>query len=782
MRKNTFIFILLMLLGCNQNQVAEISNFPTIILKTGVEKEIDLTKYASNIDEVVVGKTEGVLAKYVDDSKLLKLIADGSKPLTILPMQIDSESIRLLLRVSPMVEHTFSYKSDSDASNIIVMGQFNDWSRSALPLYDEDNDGIYERTVYITPQRHEYKFVVDGEELIDPKNPVFVSNNIGGWNSILKLGEFKSEVGGRIIKEKWEKGLLTYKYNHLEDNSPIGDLILIHNNSIVDENHYSYEDELISVDYTKLVDGTLRITGIDNKNRVIPENITIIKDTRALNPTDHPNDWHFSVLYNVMVDRFLDGDKSNTVKIQSNDLHNLANWYGGDLAGILQKLEEGYFAELGINSLWISPVNRQPDSAFVEWIEPHEKFSGYHGYWPIAAREIDLRYGTEEELKKIVELAHSQNMKVILDFVSNHVHEEHPYFKKHRNWFGKMTLPNGELNIRNWSEETRLTSWFDEFIPSFDYPSAPEAIDQVIDDAIWWLETFNFDGFRQDAVKHVPHSFWKKLTTEMIKKFPDKQLYQIGETFGSDELILDYVNPGELDAQFNFAIYFNVRGQFASDNSDFSKLIEVIDNNLSTYHPTNLMGNITSSHDQLRFIGIADGQVDWGDDCYERSFYNPPTAVQSESSYGKLANFHAFNISIPGVPVVYYGEEIGLMGSCDPGNRRPMRFGNFTTELEKELLEKMSKLNELRSKYPALSLGDLEILKAEGPLLILQKSYLSEKIIVAINNGPEDKSIDSEIEYGKLHDLLTDEIKLINDRKFELIIPPYSNQFLLVQK
>ena len=223
----------------------------------------------------------------------------------------------------------------------------------------------------------------------------------------------------------------------------------------------------------------------------------------------------------LMVDRFLDGNESNTVKIKTNELHDLANWHGGDLAGIIQKLEEGYFTDLGINSLWISPVNRQPDSAYVEWIEPHEKFSGYHGYWPIAAREIDPRFGTEDELKKVVELAHSQNLKVILDFVSNHVHEDHHYFKDHRDWFGSMTLPNGDLNIRNWSEETRLTSWFDDFIPSFDYPSAPEAIDQVVDDAIWWLETFDLDGFRQDAVKHVPHTFWKAFKAEMKNKYPE---------------------------------------------------------------------------------------------------------------------------------------------------------------------------------------------------------------------------------------------------------------------
>ena len=775
MRKTIYIMILIIFVGCKKDDIPTVSNFPTIILQTGIEKSIDLTKYIPNIDKVSVDKIENLNVHYDTETKTLKLKADTNEPVIILPMQVNDEALVLLIRINPMVAHTFSYKAESTESNIVVMGQFNDWSRTALPLLDEDNDGVYERIVYLKPQRHEYKFVVDGVELIDPANPVFISNNIGGWNSILELTEFKAEQGGRIIKEKWEKGLLTYFFNPLNDNSSLKQLILIHNNSIVNKQVYTIDEKnLISVDYMKLGDGTLRIVGVDEKDRVIPENITIIINDKPLNPIDHPQDWHFAVLYNLTVDRFLDGDESNTVHVKTNNLHELANFHGGDLSGIIQKLEEGYFTNLGINSIWLSPLNRQPDSAYVEWIPPHRKFTGYHGYWPIAPRTIDTRYGTEGELNKLVELAHSRNIKVILDFVSNHVHEEHPYFKEHREWFGNVQLQDGEMNIRNWSEETRLTTWFDDFIPTFDYPSAPEAIIQVVDDAIWWLETFDLDGFRQDAVKHVPHDFWKKLTAEMKAKFPEKHLYQIGETFGSDELIMDYVTPGELDAQFNFAIYFNARGSFASDEADFSNLAKIIENNLSTYQPINLMGNITSSHDQLRFIGIADGQVSFSDDGTERTFSNPPSAVQNESSYAKLANFHAFNISIPGVPVVYYGEEIGLMGAGDPGNRRPMRFGANINENETNLFNEIAGLNKLRSKYSSLALGDLKIIKAEGPLLMIQKSYFGEKIIIAINNGFENQSIESEIQYGKLKDLLTDEIKFINDRKFELNIPPYS--------
>ncbi|MBU0528537.1 glycogen-binding domain-containing protein, partial [bacterium] len=269
MRKTIYIMILIILTGCIKNS-STISNFPTIMLQTGSEQNIDLTKYVSNYNNITIGKTDGVTAEHLADLKLLKLTADGSKSLIKLPLKVNKTDIMLLLKVNPMVAYTFSYKSEGSESNIVVMGQFNDWSRTALPLYDEDNDGIYERTVYLKPQRHEYKFVVDGVELIDPTNPIFISNNIGGWNSILELTEFKAESGGRIIKEKWEKGLLTYKYNPIDDSSTLEELILIHNNTFVDNNFFSIDENgLISVDYMKFGDGTLRITGIDEKNRVI---------------------------------------------------------------------------------------------------------------------------------------------------------------------------------------------------------------------------------------------------------------------------------------------------------------------------------------------------------------------------------------------------------------------------------------------------------------------------------------------------------------------------------
>ena len=584
-----------------------------------------------------------------------------------------------------------------------------------------------------------------------------------------------------LVKNNHKGNWLHFEYLPSNDGASPQDWIVLLDNK---ELHADIVDLLsgggVKVNISGVKEGLLRIFGRDSKGRMIPENQTIIRNGEPL--SSNSDDWHFAIIYNIMVDRFRDGDSLNNKPIHDPKLHELANFMGGDFAGIQQKLDEGYFKDLGVNTLWISPIQKQPDSSWVEWVPPNRTFSGYHGYWPIEPRKIDPRFGKSEEFNSIVKSAHQTGTKVILDFVSNHVHQDHPYIRDHKNWFGTVNLPDGRLNIRQWDGDTRLTTWFDEFLPSFDFQSAPVAINQVVEDAMWWMGEYDLDGFRQDAVKHVPHSFWKSLTRSAKIRFPEKNIYQIGETFGSDELIGSYVNPAELDAQFNFSIYFNSRGVFSSDQPNFSDLGDVIAENRSTFGPIHLMGNITSSHDQLRFSGYADGQIEFSDNGTARSFDDPVGKIRQLSTYSKMANFHAFNISQPGIPIIYYGEEIALMGEGDPGNRRMMRFNISDNEME--LKKTFSLLNGLRTEYSSLALGDQMILYNEGSVLILLKKYFNEMILVAFNNSQDSKTI--EIEFPFENTLLT---KLIgpgyyemNDKLIKLTINPLSHDFYFSEK
>ncbi|NOZ74904.1 MAG: hypothetical protein GXO90_05930 [FCB group bacterium] len=784
MRKKQIGFFLFFLVACSSTPNEDsLAPLPVVRCPAGSEITLTMSNYFTRDGiQIDVPRMDALQLRYNRESGTLQIKTTEETPALLrIPLTVDGQILDLFVQTLPMVAHRFTFTPDPGVKNVVVMGGFNDWSRTALPLRDEDGDGTWERTVYLKPDRHEYKFVVDGEELIDPENPVFISNNIGGWNSILDLTQYRKTPPGQFWKAAVKGHKLTYRFLPPEDGARPAQIWVSFNNHPLHPDQVDPQpDGGIVVNTRGLGSGKLRIMALDARGRAIPENVTLLSAGKPLSPDNAGDDWHFTVLYNLMIDRFYNGNPENDQPIDDARLPDLANFMGGDLVGITEKIKAGYFDRLGINTIWVSPVQRQPDSAYAEYIQPHRVYSGYHGYWPILPRQIDPRFGSEQELHELVDTAHQHGIRVLLDFVTNHVHKNHPYFKNHRNWFGSVTLPDGRINIRNWSEETRLTTWFDTFLPSFDYPDNPEAIQQVVQDALWWLETFRFDGFRQDAVKHVPHAFWKTLTREMKSRFPEKQYYQIGETFGSDELILSYVNPAELDAQFNFSIYFNARTHFVADSTDFAPLQDIIQTNLSVVGPTHLMGNITSSHDQLRFIGLADGQVNFSDDGTRRSFEDPPGPVQHGSSYKKLAAFHALDMALPGVPVIYYGDEIGLMGAGDPGNRRPMRFQDNWSPEEKDLAEVVSRLSQLRRTRPTLALGDLIPVLADGPVMVFLKTYFDDRILVVFHQSPREETVELELPVAgnRLVNLLTGKETGLSGNRLRLKLKPYSFQYL----
>lgn len=124
--------------------------------------------------------------------------------------------------------------------------------------------------------------------------------------------------------------------------------------------------------------------------------------------------------------------------------------------------------------------------------------------------KIDARFGTADEFKELVKEAHARNMNVLLDFVSNHIHENHPYYKTHPDCATNLYLPDGTLNTEKWDEH-RLTTWFDVFLPTLNLEK-PEIVDMLTDSAVFWIKEYNLDGFRHDATKHVPELFWRTLT------------------------------------------------------------------------------------------------------------------------------------------------------------------------------------------------------------------------------------------------------------------------------
>ncbi len=696
-------------------------------------KNYDLTFLPSNEVKIIFDKTNNYV-KFTPGSSF--------EGMTVAEFNLSGKTYLIPLIVKKEKYYKFEFKPDTNYSVLTLFGSFNGWNRYQLFMKDENNDGVYDVEVALEPGTYQYKFFADGKEIVDPLNPDKVPNGFGDFNSVITIQDPDTvktflHVGGYKVHNDTLFMKFIYETKGLDYTLyPQEVFAFLNNSGFPKRNLKLKKNEIqISMGLDELNgENTFRIA-VSKKGKVT--NIQTVKLFDGKPADGKKFDWQSGIIYSLMIDRFYDGDTTINNPVQHDSLLPKANYMGGDLEGIIQKIEEGYFDSLGINTLWISPVYDNPNEAYREYPPPHRWFSGYHGYWPISSTRVEEKFGTLEKVKELVNTAHAHGLKVLLDFVSNHVHKKHPFFKKHRNWFGKLKLPDGRLNIRFW-DEFRLTTWFEPYLPSFDYLGSQEALDTMTSNAVWWLKTTGADGFRHDAVKHVPNKFWRVLNkkiTEQIEIPTHTKVYQIGETFGSYELISSYVNNGQLDAQFNFNLYDVALPVFIKPGMSFETLDKEIHKSFRVYGYNNLMGNIMDSHDKNRFMAYADGDLDvsqWS--AIEEGWNNPPK-VDNPANYKKLILYMAYMNTIPGIPVVYYGSEFGMTGASDPDNRRMMRFDGQLTEYEKNTLREVSKIIKLRRQHPALNYGDFYTLAANQNIYAFMRSDMNERIIVVLNKS-----------------------------------------------
>ncbi len=447
------------------------------------------------------------------------------------------------------------------------------------------------------------------------------------------------------------------------------------------------------------------------------------------------NDYEAQIMYFPFVDRFNNGNPANDKPIRHPDIGPKQNFQGGDLAGISQKIRDGYFKKFHVNCIWLSPITQNPEGPYQEFVDPQRWYTGYHGYWPISSSQVDHRFGSDEELRELVRLAHENDMNVILDFVAHHVHIEHPMAKKYP--VTVFDLPDGRKNIRLWDGETRTTTWFDTFIPTLDL-SKEEVIAAQSDSALFWVKKFGLDGYRHDAAKHIPNAFWRTMTQKLKREVmlpENRKLYQIGETYGGDSLIASFLGNGLMECQFDFNLFFTARDAFADKGSaNMRSVADALRNSLHWYGHHSTMGYITGNHDQPRFMAYASKALGADENDREAGWGREIGIVDAAGGFAKQQCMLAFIFSLPGVPVLYYGDEIGMTGANDPDNRRMMRFDGLG-ELELATRALTEKLTALRASDMALLYGDTELLLAEDTRLAFARSYLGRTTLVVFNDS-----------------------------------------------
>jgi glycosidase len=660
-------------------------------------------------------------------------------------------------------------------------------------MKDEDGDGTYNISIPLDPGRYEYKFFVDGKELIDPVNPVKVPNGMGGFNSIIVIS--KSVADNQYLHQlNYKQDETIFSYNFYYET--------ITKDLLSKENIVALLDNFkIKPDNIKLEGNKIRLSFNKDElkgNRVIRVAVSVngkatnFQTVRLENGSpigrEPFNNWGDALIYSIMIDRFNDGDTTNNNPVDHPELSSKANYQGGDLQGIIDKLEEGYFDSLGVNTFWISPIVDNTNNAYMEFPPPHRYFTGYHGYWPISAVDVEEHFGNMQLTKKFVEAAHNKGMNVLLDYIANHIHQEHPFWEKHRNWFGVLELPDGRKNLRLFDEQ-RLTTWFEPYMPSFDYEGSDEALQFMTDNAVWWLKETGADGFRHDAVKHVPNKFWRTLTKKIKQEIElpgNKVVFQMGETFGGIDLISSYVNNGQLSSQFNFNLYDVAQPVFLNADNSFKLLDLQMQKTFSVYGINHLMANIMDSHDKIRYMAYADGDLEINSNTAKELGWADPPAVDHPSSYKKLQLHLAYILTIPGVPVIYYGDEIGMTGAADPDNRRMMRFNNDLNKHEKENLKEISKLAHFRKNHSALRQGDFYTLLADDHCYAYIRSDMNDRVLVILNKSEEKKKV--QLKFPQIYniseavDLSDGHTYTINNHELILDVPAIDWQIFKLNK
>ncbi len=421
------------------------------------------------------------------------------------------------------------------------------------------------------------------------------------------------------------------------------------------------------------------------------------------------------VLYLILPDRFYDGDPKNNDPEKSKglfDKNRPRHYHGGDLVGIRQKLP--YLKQLGVTALWLTPLYDNADIP-----HPTLRYAGqpaidYHGYGAVNFYALEEHFGTPDDLHALISEAHRLKIKILQDQVANHVGPLHP-------WAADPPTPTWlhpkidcDWNVKNVvdpqasaaSKRATLSGWFAGILPDLNQDD-PECRRYLIQNALWWVGVFGFDGIRQDTAPYVPVDFWQGWHAALRAEFP--KISTLGEVnFPDPEINAHFDRRGAgFSHLYDFALFEVLIGK-----KPLSALGEVLAKDTLYADPENLV-TFLGLHDEPRFLG-RDG-----------------------ASLEQLKLAATFLFTTRGIPLWYYGDEVGLSGGGDPDNRRSFPKEKFTPEgrtpEENSLWEHVQSLIRLRKTLPALRKGKTTVIHAGNKQLLYSRTLGKQVVFVALN-------------------------------------------------
>jgi glycosidase len=431
--------------------------------------------------------------------------------------------------------------------------------------------------------------------------------------------------------------------------------------------------------------------------------------------TDVANTASFStdVIYQIVTDRFFDGNSSNNPTGDIYDKSNLKKYHGGDWAGITQKLNSNYFTNMGVTALWISsPVEN------ITTLDPSNNSAAYHGYWARDFFRTNQFFGSLNDFKTMVNTAHAKGIKIIIDFAPNHTStaeygdmvfpEDGRLYRDGQLISGFKTDTQNIFNHESWTDfSTYENSIYHSLYGLADLNQMNSTVDTYLKDAInKWLN-LGVDGIRVDAVKHMPLG-WQKNWLSNI--YTNKPVFVFGEWYNggtsSDPLMDNFANTSGMSV-LDFRFANAVRNALGNGSMTMKDLYNVVTATSSDYKQVNDQVTFIDNHDMSRFMTLSN---------------NNQRAVE---------NAYVVLLTSRGVPTIYYGSEQYATGSADPYNRGDMPSFNTNSTAYKVI----GKLAPLRKSNPALAYGTTRERWLNDDVYIYEREFNGSVVLTAVNRN-----------------------------------------------
>ncbi|MCZ8020641.1 MAG: glycoside hydrolase family 13 protein [Cyclobacteriaceae bacterium] len=444
-------------------------------------------------------------------------------------------------------------------------------------------------------------------------------------------------------------------------------------------------------------------------------------------------------IYLITPDRFANGNTANdSIKslYQGVNRNKPFSRHGGDIQGIINQLD--YIQNLGMTALWINPLteNNQPE------------FS-YHGYAITDFYKVDARFGSNEDFKKLTDLCHQRNMKMIIDLVFNHCGNEHWFIKDlpEKNWihqFDTFTQSNYRLattadpHASQFDKEKMEKGWFDRHMPDLNQEN-PRLATYLIQNTIWWIEYLGLDGIRVDTHPYPEKNFMSRWTKTIMDQYPDFNI--VGEVWEEHVLLTSYYQTnatntdgyqGYLPSITDFPLCFAINtGLMQNDGwaEGMAKIYYALAQDFAYTQPNNNV-IFLDNHDITRFATNMKGDI-----------------AKQKMGFALLA-------TLRGIPQVYYGMEIGMLGSGDnhgtlradfPGGWKEDKRNAFAqtgrTQEENELVNYLSKVFTWRKNANAIHNGKLMHFVPENGTYVYFRYTDTESVMVVTNNTTQEKTL-----------------------------------------